>query len=197
LQNSPQEIRDIIYNNVFATTNFCFGKNPLALLRTCRLISRDIGKSWIRQVCFFFDGAVAVCLKLAHVHESLVSQIRYMCVREKQLPPFHRFHSGWTPFICDALAAIPALRLDLLFVLGNFNAINDDFHNLETLMNESEGWRELRYLSHAAFFMFGQIMSSYFHQEVPTPTIGQQIPVMRQDGPGSESSVVLYRDPTR
>ncbi|KAK4206272.1 hypothetical protein QBC37DRAFT_244445, partial [Rhypophila decipiens] len=199
LSRTPQEIRDLIYNHVFATTNNCFGKgsfdeiessslspNALALLRICRQINQEIRKSWIRQVCFFFRGVDTMHLKLAHVPESLVSQIRYMCVREKQVAPFLRASS---PSICDALAAIPALRLDLLFVLGFFNEIAD-LDNLNPLINESDGWRELRYLTHGANYMFQH--GPPFQHVVPPPAIWQET-LMRRDEPGSESSVVLYR----
>ncbi|KAB5576383.1 hypothetical protein GE09DRAFT_1266147 [Coniochaeta sp. 2T2.1] len=102
----PQELKDIIYDHVFSTTELSFDGRPytnahfmsirttavghqphynassLALLRTCRRLRHEIGDTWISKVRFSFFSLWNFERVLARVPAPKLSEIRLVHVLE-------------------------------------------------------------------------------------------------------------------
>ncbi len=162
-QKLPQEIRDLIYSYYFRSTRLSHGEMPfssslrirvrtapnaLALLRACRRVRAEVGDGWLGQVLFNFEDCMSMLDKLTALTADTLARIRHLRVRGDTLLPSAPGHSTHYR-LTSALKLLPGLRLDTLTVLrGCSDAISYD--TLGGLVAESDGWRELRYVSHTS-----------------------------------------------
>ncbi|KAM7188768.1 hypothetical protein V8F33_010431 [Rhypophila sp. PSN 637] len=208
----PMEVRQMIWNLLFAMTRLSFGKvwfigseaagewaleppvYALALLRTCRQISGDIGTSWLRQVLFHFESEFAMLDKLAALPASLISEIRHLRVRT--LPITER---AVTYNLTSTLKFLSHLKLDRLTVLTGVEWVSGgrevaQYHLLDLLIRHSSGWKELWFMCRNSFMLRWDHPSCDRHAQ---PIHWQSVLSARDNTPSSSPpSVVVYRSKT-
>jgi hypothetical protein len=95
----PQELRNMIYTQLFLSTRlthgvtkrrlyrfqywYCFvrmvpAQNALAFLRTCRRTKPEIGESWLGEVLFNFEDIRTMLDKIASLSVGTLSKIRHL-----------------------------------------------------------------------------------------------------------------------
>ncbi|KAI9043614.1 uncharacterized protein KD926_003384 [Aspergillus affinis] len=158
----PAEVRLQIYGHLFTSTRLAHGQrmtsrinskrmkpapNSLAILRSCRLISREIGDSWLGQVMFAFEEVRDLLDKLSSVPRTVVEKIRRVRVGSHPLmlsPPDYEddvyYRLAW------ALKLLPGLNLDTLTVI-NSDCPEVSYDTLSGLVKHGDGWRELHYIT--------------------------------------------------
>lgn len=220
---TPGEIRDMIYDQVFAYTRLSYGEkrirvsdsvkvkpapHALALLRTCRRVKEEIGDRWLRQVLLSFADPYAMLDKLTALPDRLLSQVRHVRVRGESIvlswpgelyDSFHRLSHG--------LKLIPGLKLDTLTVLSFMPGPNINYDTLNKLICLSDGWKELRFLS-ASSTLLGYVDTYMYSPDLllfgvseEERTIYRRNPqpaywqstLERRDGADSRPSVVICR----
>ncbi|KAK5996552.1 hypothetical protein PT974_01888 [Cladobotryum mycophilum] len=216
LMKLPRELRDEIYYYVFFSILFFSGKrgmdpinceptvpdpNALSLLRSCRQVYFEVGKSWLGQVEFCFENMEAMLDKLANISLEMRSMIRYVRVSGKHLllrlpetvPSYH---------ISQSLKLLSGMKLDRLTVVGSY-VCDYSYETLEFLINYSDGWKELYYISWDSCFLgyASTVKIDWLSQgsldgntylRVPQPA-GWQENLENRDGADSGSSVTIYR----
>ncbi|KAI1857016.1 uncharacterized protein JN550_013509 [Neoarthrinium moseri] len=151
----PQELRNAIYASFFSSTRLthgrkykiscdddCFARpsaNSLALLRTCRRASSEIGSTWVGQVLFYFLDIHTMMAKLTTAPHSMLSQIRLLRVDQTWVPYY--IPQAENLFLRSFLDLLPGLSLQLLIVKGD--AILRSWLAIEDLMEHGSGWTEL------------------------------------------------------
>lgn len=203
----PQELRDMIYYQVFAFTRLTHGlrwdtrqgplarmkpaPNSLALLRTCRRVMAEVGDRWLRHVMFDFQDPFAMIQKLSPLPKKLITQIRHIRVNVERLcVPVEDecldYHN-----VVHAIKMLPGLKLDVLTIQVDLPA-NWSYHLLNKLIRHAGGWKELRFLSPTS-----EMLGHNDHEEesflrLPQPAQWQGM-LECQDGVESLPSVVVYR----
>lgn len=212
-QKLPQEIRDLIYSHYFHSTRLSHGEipfswsrrirvktapNALALLRTCRRVREEVGASWLGQVLFNFEDCGSMLDKFTALPTDTLSRIRHLRIRGDTLMPSL---PGYNPHyrLASALKLLPGLQLDTLTVLrGCSDAISYD--TLSALIGESDGWKELRYISHTSTLLgFANPAVDIWapapqndYMRKPQPEHWRSI-LLQRDGASSHPSVNIYR----
>ncbi|KAK4207280.1 hypothetical protein QBC37DRAFT_299066 [Rhypophila decipiens] len=228
-----QEMRDMIYERVLSRTRLSYGEpsfnrvrvkprpEALALLRTCRRIKAEIGHRWLRHVLFNFEDPLTMMDMLTSFPPSVISEVRHVRVRAKPVPLYAN-DSGLAHadpvipirWVCNyplsyLLKYLPGLQLDVLTVLSHGKVPETDYATLNSSIRDSEGWRELRFLS-CSSELLGYSWSSnyscrgrfiglvrqrtlsdwYFRRHQPA---SWQQDLDLRDGPRSHPSVAVYR----
>lgn len=219
-QKLPPEIRLEIYSHVFYSTRLSFGclwhtsldshrnfrlrpaPNSLSALRVCRRFNDEIGDSWLGQVLFSFSDSETMLDKLADLDRQTMGKLRhlrYMCEHQLELETQiiedgeyqeRNFH------LPEVLKLLHGLHLDRLTVVGPSIA-QVGYTILDTLINHSDGWKELYHISHNSMMLgFGKFdkMRGDFEWigdlRAPQPSTWIQALAAR-DGP--TASVTIYR----
>lgn len=214
----PQELRDDIYAQLFASTRLTFGRRPidlttgvkikpppngLALLRTCRRAQLEIGNSWLSHVLFCFEDAKTMLDKLSALPTDTLSKIRHMRVCDGTLMFSHLIRPGIVNKSCYNIASVLklflGLRLDQLTVLGGSNNyFNSDA--LGSLVKHGNGWKAPRYITHNSL-----VLNLVSHLELGSMAFcllrdieprQWQTMLESRDGPASNPSVAIYRAKT-
>ncbi|KAK4502986.1 hypothetical protein PRZ48_006413 [Zasmidium cellare] len=216
LMQLPQEIRDEIYARVFCSTRFAFGKRAisrigrnqlvsahrgraLGLLRSCRRVREEIGDDWLSQVLFHFEDPESMLQKLANVPGRVRGQIRHL--RVSGLPLMLSFEDDDVYYrTAQALKLLPGLNLDVLTVLGD-RTPDVSYQTLDMLIRHSNGWKELRFISHNSEILGYKDDMMYFGPNDPMTDLylrqpqpsGWQHALEQRDGPASKPSVTIFR----
>lgn len=215
----PTEIRLEIYSQLFRSTRLSFGEehacvagkpvlaclrpapNSLSLLRVCRQVTDEIGDSWLGQVLFNFKDPEIMLDKLTALDSQILSKLRHMRYSERRLAAVLRARNG-NPLgygyrLTQILKLLPGLCLDTLTVFGHIFE-RSRYCELDDLINHSNGWKELCYLSHdSAMLGFPNFKSSLLFyslldlpERAPQPSTWTQA-LTNRDGP--TASVSIYR----
>jgi hypothetical protein len=166
----PRELRDQIYKNLLKSTRLLSGircsvignnssdarrmiprKNSLAILRTCRQITAEIGSSWLALVTFRFEEVIAMVDKLWPLPRKSISQIRYVTVVASQHTVARQIRYGVQFSVAEALGLLPALNLDRLVVFGPLDRCAK-YDHIDKIFS-SKGWRELHCYIHQAVWL--------------------------------------------
>ncbi|KAK4209744.1 hypothetical protein QBC37DRAFT_449742 [Rhypophila decipiens] len=212
----PQEMRDKIYDQVFAYTRLSYGeKSPrrlesvrikpaphgLALLRTCHRVKYEIGDRWLRQVLFHFEDPLVMLDKLTALPHRLISQVRHVRMRYGYifLSSDRPGDEGrWFSYnLLHALKLIPGLKADVLTVMGFMllGGTGSQYDMLNILIRGSDGWKELHFLSCSSHLLgYADKWPTGYLRE-PQPAHWQTILNLR-DGADSLPSVTIYRSKT-
>ncbi|KAF4513214.1 hypothetical protein G6O67_000513 [Ophiocordyceps sinensis] len=214
----PMEMRDMIYTQFFHSNLFtmikkhtsCHGmeriffmRNRLALLRSCRQVYLEIGKSWVEKVMFFFDYPRAMLYTLANIPFEALSMIRHVCVYEAipmwRLIREQIFDERLLYGIPCALGRLPELKLDRLTIKGE-RATEICHDTLDFLVKHSDGWKEIHYICcHFDFLAYKHNWSARDGDgaadrflRVPQP-VDWLADLEKRHGSGSGVSVAIYR----
>ncbi|KAL2276570.1 hypothetical protein FJTKL_00745 [Diaporthe vaccinii] len=230
-QKLPPEIRLDIYDHPFGSTRLSFGKRPariagkmgnvhlrpapnsLSLLRVCRRVTDEIGDSWLGQVLFSFEDPKTMLDKLADLDPQALAKLRHMRYLSDDMLTFKirvddGQHTGWRFRLDNVLKLLPGLRLDRLTVVGGPGA-QFGYRALDPLINHSDGWKELYYVSYNSVMLgFGKSDRLFGKYEwggvlrAPQPSTWNQVLTSR-DGPtasiaepGKESQYGIESDAT-
>lgn len=216
-QKLPPELRLEVYSHLFSNTRLSFGErktdgaglrlrpasNSLSLLRVCRRVSDEVGDSWLGQVLFSFEDPETMLDKLADLGPQTLAKLRHM--RYSNEHPLELTTRDEDPYdfyrscrykLSRILKLLPGLCLDRLTVLGDCLK-QADYHELDTLVNHSDGWKELYYLSSTSVMLgFGK-STKYLGKwdwegglRAPQPSTWNQV-LTNRDGP--TASVSIYR----
>lgn len=218
-QRLPTEIRLEIYSHLFYSTRLSFGKRPtlakrrvrtirlrpapngLSLLRVCGRVSDEIGDSWLGQVLFSFEDPETMLDKLADLDPQTLGKLRHIRYSNQDSLVLGRLgedgeNGDWIYRFTHWLKLLHGLRLDRLTVLGHTMA-QFRYLELDALINHSDGWKELYYLSNDSVMLgFGRFDKYYGRYEwkrelrAPQPSTWSQALAAR-DGP--TASVTIYR----
>ncbi|KAI1755825.1 hypothetical protein F4782DRAFT_527181 [Xylaria castorea] len=210
----PQELRDLIYTQLFTDTRLSHGEkllgmissirvipaaNALSMLRSCRRARAEIGDSWLGQVLFNFEDTQTMMTKLAALPIATLSKIHHVRIRGDTLVlrwPDDVFYYR----LVHALKLLPGLRLDTLTVLNLYGGpVN--YGVLNTLIRYSQGWKELRFISQTSsllgfargghnFAASDKMKDNYQRKPQPTDWIRA---MNNRDGAASQPSVTIYR----
>ncbi|KAK1850020.1 hypothetical protein CCHR01_07344 [Colletotrichum chrysophilum] len=164
----PQELRNIIFSHLFASTRLSHGKryvdrlkrtrikpapNALAILRTCRAAYNSIGDTWIGHVLFHFEDPETMLDMLLSAPLGTIPKIRHMRVvgDPLQLAVDYPRRSDLCVFyqLASVLKLLPDLCLETLTVLGT-RSPPISYSTLTGLIGVRHGWKELRYISHSS-----------------------------------------------
>ena len=211
-----------IYFHIFCSTRLSFGKRPtyatgklgnirlrpapnsLSVLRVCRRVNNEIGDSWLGQVLFSFDDPETMLDKLADLDRQTLGKLRHMrysCehpleLKTNVIQDGEYEYQGWRYQLPQILKLLPGLRLDMLTVAGESIA-QSRYLNLDALINHSDGWKELYYLSNNSVMLgFGKSDKLFGKYEWKRGWRAQQPSTWTQalaarDGP--TASVTIYR----
>ncbi|KAL2023280.1 hypothetical protein VTK56DRAFT_3018 [Thermocarpiscus australiensis] len=202
----PQELRNMIYDYHFSSTRLAHGwtcigpsfgdivkikpaPNALALLRSCRRAKAEIGHSWMNQVLFSFEDAEEMLDRLTTLTPAVLSTVRHVRVRGGNLMLRYQGNRFVLYRLPSLLKLLPGLRLETLTVFG-CDATCTSYETLDDLIQESSGWKELRYVHHSALLAFPE--SRPFRRRKPQPWHWQRV-LEDRDGSLSKPSVVIYR----
>ncbi|KAJ7901168.1 hypothetical protein B0H14DRAFT_2429073 [Mycena olivaceomarginata] len=215
MRRLPPEIRLEIYSHYFFSTRLAWGEralgridrqrigsapNSLALLRTCRQVHIEIGKTWLHQVLFSFESAEAMLDKLANIPTSTLTLIRH--VRVSGDPLMISWEDDYVFYrTSQTLKLLPGLSLDRFTVLAS-RTPEVRYQTLDMLIRQCTGWKELVYLSHDSRLLGYQDSWSWWsvasasdedrYLRVPQPA-GWQRALEERDGANTGTSVTIYR----
>ncbi|KAI0836472.1 hypothetical protein F5Y06DRAFT_273548 [Hypoxylon sp. FL0890] len=209
------ELRQKVYDYVFLSTRLTWGirgvgtepsddveiiskPNALALLRVNRQINSEIGDKWLHKVLFNFEEPEAMLDVLTAIPRDTLSKIRHVRVRGEQVPLTYYEGVGDETFypLTSALKLLPGLRLDQLTVLGGLDA-NQEYRALSQLIEEGEGWKELRFISNDSGILGFRLHNPNgtpdreFHRDLE-PAHWRRC-MKSRDGEDSDCSVTVYR----
>ncbi|KAI0458494.1 hypothetical protein F5B21DRAFT_529006 [Xylaria acuta] len=159
----------------------------------------EIGDSWLGQVLFSFEDTETMTTKLAALPVATLSKIRHIRIRGETLMlswPDDDVHY----LLVLALKLLPGLQLDTLTVLNLYGGLIS-YDVLNTLIRYGQGWKELRFISHASELLgfarehdisaAGDKLNARY-QLKPQPA--DWIRAMNnRDGAASQPSVTIYR----
>lgn len=225
-QKLPPELRLDIYSYVFCSTRLSFGRrsclkndkrsdvrlrpapNSLSALRVCRRFNDEIGDSWLGQVLFNFESSPVKMLdKLADLDRHTLGKVRHMRISFEQrlsLRTQELFEEGygykvWCFRLVHILKLLSGLKLDTLTVLGP-SVAQWRYDELDALINHSDGWKELYYLSNNSVMLgFGKYDKLFGWIECDTDGRTQQPSTWTQalaarDGPTASVTIHRSRD---
>lgn len=208
----PQEIRDLIYEQLFQSTRLSHGyaamdhvicgevlitpdPHSLALLRTCRRIRFEIGGRWKRHVLFNFHDIATMMNKLTSIPRETLPELRHVRVRvEISMVLRGRYRDLFSMDLPGSfvhyLNLLPGLRLDTLTILDTSTI--DDHYRLSALavanlIKHGEGWRELRIISLRGELLYKNAV------EVPGLRAFWVAQLNSRDGPNAHSSLEVRR----
>ncbi|KAK8256149.1 hypothetical protein IWZ00DRAFT_566057 [Phyllosticta capitalensis] len=207
LMQLPQEIRDMIYSELFLSIQISSSghmdlgttPNALALLRTCRRVHSEVGNTWVGKVLFKFGSSRGMLDKLANIPAETLSMIRYMFVAgdglrvpfEEEEVIFYRLY--------EALGLLPGLKLDRLIVWA-CPPFCVAYETITKLINSGSGWKELHFTSPWSHFLSYKYIDEepFDHEDYrrkPQPSDWQK-QLDDRDGSLSSPSVTIYRAKT-
>lgn len=206
----PGELRNQIYNCLFASTRLTFGErntgpitrkimrpaiNSLAILRVCRQINQEARSLWLGEILFSFEVVKNLLDKFSTLPSSTLSQIRN--VRTGGHPLMLQPIGGDDDVfykLAWALKLLPGMNLDNLTVLGSSGgAIAYDA--LGGLIKHGNGWRELHFITaNSEMLGFAKVRTFMAGPcwRKPQPSTWNDI-LLRRDGANSGASVTIYR----
>lgn len=216
-QKLPLEIRYSIYSHYFHATRLSHGlrivaswvsldiafikptPNALSLLRVCRRANEEIGDGWLKQVLFNFEEPETMLNKLTPLPTTTLSQIRHLRVRE-YVTILGYPNDGQSYYqLASALKLLPGLQLDTLTVLRGHGDGVYSYGSLNGLIAESDGWKELHFLSYNSVLLGYGDPSGYWglpglprYTRRPQPDTWRSV-IERRDGPSSKPPVTIYR----
>lgn len=174
----------------------------LALLRTCRRISHEIGDTWISQVCFAFEESRTMLDTLTTIPKPTLARISYLSVTgfllmlsfddedDNDYEVFYR--------VPAALGLLSGLRLERLTVHDQSDSGSPEvtYKTLDDLIVYGNGWKELHFScenSEMLGYANNPVLESYYLRR-PQPSSWQQ-QLFRRDGnpPRGGPSVKIYR----
>ncbi|KAI1744519.1 hypothetical protein F4680DRAFT_226956 [Xylaria scruposa] len=207
----PQELRDMIYTQLFIDTRLCHGilrdtdtptvqivpaSNALSIQRSCRRARAEIGDSWLGQILFHFMDPGTMLTKLGTLPIPTLSKVRHVRIADIMYSCSDGKHYYYP---VQYLKLLPGLRLDTLTIFGCHNTeLRDDsefaYIRLDMLMECSQGWKELRFISKTSALL-GFVSRFYIaHQQPRCPQPADWIYLMNnRDGTASQPSVSIYR----
>lgn len=217
-QKLPLEIRYLIYSHHFHATRLSHGfrmvggwgslfhmefikptPNALSLLRVCRRAKEEIGDSWLKQVLFNFEDLETMLNKLTPLPTTTLSQIRHLRVTEYSIVLGYPNNAEASYQLAAALKLLPGLQLDTLTVLRGNDLADYSYDLLSSLIAESDGWKELHFLSYNSTllgygepFMYRNLAELPRYTRHPQPDTWRSV-IERRDGPSSKPSVTIYR----
>ncbi|KAL7811368.1 hypothetical protein V8C26DRAFT_222840 [Trichoderma gracile] len=162
LMRLPQELRSSIYSLLFSSTRFTSGRRlmsdwtvrdispapqGLAILLCCRRAYSEIGKTWISQVLFCFETPTAMLKKLANISLETRSLVRHVRVSGHYMKVTYNNKVTELYMTHQVLKLLPGLKLDKLTVFGHAHTPYS-YDTLDLLVEHSDGWKELHYISH-------------------------------------------------
>ncbi|KAJ7364620.1 hypothetical protein DFH08DRAFT_275136 [Mycena albidolilacea] len=209
----PPEMRVEIYSHLFFSTRVTWGSNiysltgqrtvpapnALALLRTCRQVHLEIGRTWLHQILFSFESAQEMLEKLTDIPPATRALIRHVRVSGDPLMLLDEDDEGVVCYcLSQVFTILPGLALDRLTILGPYRDPEECCEMLDMLVRHGAGWKELYFLAHDSTFL------AYKHHlfsfpggadeerflRVPQPA-GWQRALDERDGDGA--SVEIYR----
>lgn len=169
--------------------------NSLALLRICSRVNGEIGDKWLSQVLFSFEDVGTMLDKLTNLDQKTLAKLRYMRFSEQGMirvpsPGGSEHGYGLTHF----LKLLPGLCLDRLTVLRPTGTHwkGCRYRALDVLINHSNGWKELYYLSNNSTILGWSRLDQTFNDDLraPQPSDWNRALTSR-DGP--TASVSIYR----
>jgi hypothetical protein len=206
----PGELRNQIYNCLFASTRLTFGErstgrithktmrpaiNSLAILRVCRQINQEARSLWLGETLFSFAHVEDLLDKFSTLPSSTLSQIRNVRTRGRPLilQPTGGHHDVYYK-LAWALELLPGMSLDNLTILGSPSGVIS-YDTLEGLIKHGNGWRELHFITtNSEMLGFAKaptfIAEPYWRK--PQPSTWNDI-LLRRDGANSGASVTIYR----
>jgi hypothetical protein len=220
----PPEMRVEIYSHLFFSTRVTWGRNmynitkqrivpaknivsrriapapnALALLRTCRQVHLEIGRTWLHQILFSFESAQEMLEKLTDIPLATRALIRHARVSGDHIMLLDEDHEEALCYrTSQMLKILPGLALDRLTILGPCRDPEECYETLDMLVRHGAGWKELYFLAHDSTFL------AYKHNRAPFPggadeerflrvpqPAGWQRALDERDGHGA--SVEIYR----
>ena len=169
----PQELRDEIYALVFFSTHLSYGMkrldihrnqimlqkikppdNAIAILRTCKLMTKEIGNKWLSQVLFHFEDRATLYFKLTNLAPAQLASIRRLrVIYDTPIANHYMWHED-DPNGCWLITLfknLSHLRLDKLILLGGHGSPAAMLATMEEMTWQClDYWNELQYISHAA-----------------------------------------------
>ena len=206
----PGELRNQIYNCLFASTRLTFVErstgrithktmrpaiNSLAILRVCRQINQEARSLWLGKILFSFEHVEDLLDKFSTLPSSTLSQIRNVRTggRPLMLQPIGGRNDVYYS-LAWALELLPGISLDNLTILGSSCGVIS-YDTLEELIKHGNGWRELHFIT-ANSEMLGFAKAPTFiadqYWRKPQPSTWNDI-LLRRDGANSGASVTIYR----
>jgi hypothetical protein len=201
----PLELREMIYECLFSSITIRHGlgynkktSNRTAILRTCHQIEDEAQPFLAENVQFQFRSTEVMLDTLMNLGSTIISKLRHIHVKAF---PFPLYASGTMSYyttyhFSNALALLSGLKLDRLVVEDCFHDLgtNDGwgdvgtYYDIESLL-ESDGWKELHYVSPTTEFM----TSSMDHQSlrVAQPAGWNEL-LQKRDGEYSGARVTMY-----
>ena len=211
----PQELRDNICTHLWSSTRLAYGlratarigririkpaPNALALLQTCRRAKMENEEVWIGQVLPSFEDPETMLDKLTSLPLATLSKLRKLRIVGDPLLLSYGYDDVFYR-LSSTLALLPGLRLDTLTVLGTRTA-SVSYQTLDRLIEESRGWKELRYICHSSeilafersipFWAELDEDERHWYWRKPQPAHWQTL-LEERDGYQSKPSVVIYR----
>ena len=207
----PGELRNQIYNYLFASTRLTFGKrrtsrmtcktmrpalNSLAILRVCRQINQEAGSLWLGEILFNFEQVEDLLDKFSTLPSSTLSQIRNVRTggRPLVLQPIGDHDEVYYRLAWALKQLLPVMSLDNLTVLESSSGVIA-YDTLGGLIKHGNGWRELHFITANSrmlgFAKAGMFMTDPYRRK-PQPSTWNDI-LLRRDGANSGASVTVYR----
>ncbi|KAK3293168.1 uncharacterized protein B0H64DRAFT_327879 [Chaetomium fimeti] len=210
-QRLPQEMRDYVYALVFSSTRLMSDyintmmpssePNGLALLRACRRAKLEIGNSWLLYVLFCFRRGEDMLDKLSALPADTLSKIRHMRINGAPIhfrrpighePRRDRFDYDYFEYrLASVFKLLPGLQLDQLTVVDG-NDETDCYRSLNSFIEEGNGWKALRYITHNSKVLGFKVSSTFGPWRRPQPMHWQMVMESR-DGAASNPLVTVYR----
>ncbi|RMJ27934.1 hypothetical protein PHISP_01202 [Aspergillus sp. HF37] len=200
----PCEIRNQIYESLFASTKLVYGKrifpdipkqrmkpasNSLAILRACRLINKEAGAIWLNLVLFSFETIEDALDKLSPLPAATLAQIRNLRLGGRSM----KLRSiGYADDVCSRLVwtlkLLPELRLNKLTVLGRLEW-RVAYDTLDGMIKYGHGWEELHFLTPNSNMLGFANFEPYWRK--PQPKTWNDV-LLKRDGADSGSTVTIY-----
>lgn len=177
----------------FRAENFIPPPHGLALLRSCRQVHLEIGKTWLKHVIFCFESPSGMLWQLGGVPLETRLLIRHVRIASDALQiPLSSPEEKDT--IGRFFKLLLDMNLDTLTVFGP--AIPCWSHeDLHLFIKYGRGWKELRYITHTSAFV--DTISSNSRKTITLPSKPQpaawQRDLENRDGPNSGASVTMYK----
>lgn len=211
----PQEVRNMIYSELFLDTRISHGlrlllrdgtlirmvpaPNSLSILRTCRRARDEVGDGWLSQVLFHFEDADTALDKLTSISTEKLSQIRHLRLVEENLQ-----YEGTLQIKLDGdvrryglvqvLRLLPGLKLDVLTIRSNQGS-HTSATSIGGLIKHGQGWKELQFavrsswlLDYACIHDDGKILTWISER----PILWVQV-MNDRDGSINQPSVEIFR----
>lgn len=170
--------------------DFVPAPHGIALLFSCRKACLEIGKVWLTQVTFCFEGPGAMVRKFTNLSQETRSTIRHVRIvghePRSDIDPIGTIHEFWQFF-----RLLENMKLDTLEILGPILPCTP-YEDCELFTKYSRGWKQLHYVTNAATFIRINRPErlELLREEQPA---GWQLALNKRDGSGSGVSVTMHK----